>query len=204
MISYENKYKEVSNEIAIIDDQLAALEKRYAKTGGISKKEWRSMQERIAKEEMRREDNRKWLKEIANNVLPFIILRTQLEELQKQIEVEHKAQIDANVKNTIDTPPIKDIIENVLQNAGVELPGDITEKIIDDIIDYTSKGAAIKPILNLSDLDRYELNSKINSLKAFDVERVRAATDDIEESLNHVKRFLPRNCLKQNLIMRFC
>jgi len=54
-------------------------------------------------------------------------------------------------------------IENVLQNAGVELSGDITEKIIEDIIDYTSKTAAIKPILNLSDLDRYELNSKIIS-----------------------------------------
>lgn len=188
IISAEDEYKEVSNEIAIIDDQLASLEKRYAKTGGISKKEWRSMQERIAKEEIRREDNRKWLKDIANNVLPFIILRTQLEELQKQIEVEHKAQIDANVKNTIDTPPIKDIIENVLQNAGIELSGDITEKIIDDIIDYTSKTAAIKPILNLSDLDRYELNSKINSLNSFDVERIKAATDDIEASLKHVKR----------------
>lgn len=188
IISAEDEYKEVSNEIAIIDDQLASLEKRYAKTGGILKKEWRSMQERIAKEEIRREDNRKWLKDIANNVLPFIILRTQLEELQKQIEVEHKAQIDANVKNTIDTPPIKDIIENVLQNAGVELSGDITEKIIDDIIDYTSKTAAIKPILNLSDLDRYELNSKINSLNSFDVERIKAATDDIEASLKHVKR----------------
>lgn len=188
IISAEDEYKEVSNEIAIIDDQLASLEKRYAKTGGISKKEWRSMQERIAKEEIRREDNRKWLKDIANNVLPFIILRTQLEELQKQIEVEHKAQIDANVKNTIDTPPIKDIIENVLQNAGIELSGDITEKIIDDIIDYTGKTAAIKPILNLSDLDRYELNSKINSLNSFDVERIKAATDDIEASLKHVKR----------------
>lgn len=188
IISAEDEYKEVSNEIAIIDDQLAALEKRYAKTGGISKKEWRSMQERIAKEEIRREDNRKWLKDIANNVLPFIILRTQLEELQKQIEAEHKAQIDANVKNTIDTPPIKDIIKNVLQDAGVELSGDITEKIIDDIIDYTSKTAAIKPILNLSDLDRYELNSKINSLNSFAVERIKAATDDIEASLKHVKR----------------
>ena len=188
IISAEDEYKEVSNEIAIIDDQLASLEKRYAKTGGISKKEWRSMQERIAKEEIRREDNRKWLKDIANNVLPFIILRTQLEELQKQIEVEHKAQIDANVKNTIDTPPIKDIIENVLQNAGIELSSDITEKIIDDIIDYTSKTASIKPILNLSDLDRYELNSKINSLNSFDVERIKAATDDIEASLKHVKR----------------
>ena len=188
IISAEDEYKEVSNEIALIDDQLASLEKRYAKTGGISKKEWRSMQERIAKEEIRREDNRKWLKDIANNVLPFIILRTQLEELQKQIEVEHKAQIDANVKNTIDTPPIKDIIENVLQNAGVELSGDITEKIIDDIIDYTSKTATIKPILNLSDLDRYELNSKINSLNSFDVKRIKVATDDIEASLKHVKR----------------
>ncbi len=188
IISAEDEYKDVSNEIAIIDDQLAALEKRYAKTGGISKKEWRAMQERIAKEEIRREDNRKWLKDIATNVLPFIILRTQLEELQKQIELEHKAQIDANVKNTIDTPPIKDIIENVLQNAGVELSGDITEKIIDEIIDYSSITSAIKPILNLSDLDRYELNSKINSLNSFDVERIKAATDDIEASLKYVKR----------------
>ncbi len=188
IISAEDEYKEVSNEIAVIDDKLAALEKKYAKTGGISKKEWRSMEERIAKEEIRRGNNRKWLKDIANNVLPFIILRTQLEELQKQIEVEHKAQIDVNVKNTIDTPPIKYIIENVLQNAGVELSGNITEKIIDDIIDYTSKTAAIKPILNLSDLDRYELNSKINSLNSFDVERIKTATDDIEASLKHVKR----------------
>lgn len=188
IISAEDEYKEVSNEIAIIDDQLAALEKKYAKTGGISKKEWRSMQERITKEEIRREDNRKWLKEIANNVLPFIILRNQLEELQEQIEVEHKAQIDTNVKNTIDTPPIRDIIDNVLQNAGVELSGDVTEKIIEGIIDYTSKSSTIKPILNLSDLDRYELNSKINSLNSFDVKRVKAATDDIEASLKHVKR----------------
>lgn len=188
IMSAEDEYKNVSNEIAIIDDQLAALEKQYAKTGGISKKEWRSMQERIAKEELKREDKRKWLKDIANNVLPFIILRTQLEELQKQIEAEHKAQIDANVKNTIDTPPIKNIIENVLQNAGVELSGDITEKIIDDIIDYASKTSTIKPILNLSDLDRYELNSKINSLNSFDVERIKTATDDIETSLDHVKK----------------
>lgn len=188
IMSAEDEYKDISNEIIIIDNQLAALEKRYAKTGGISKKEWRSMQERIAKEELRREENRKWLKDIANNVLPFIILRTQLEELQKQIEIEHKAQIDANVKNTIDTPPIKNIIVSVLQNSGIELSGDITDKIIDEIIGYTSKTSTIKPILNLSDLDRYELNSKINSLKSFDVDRIKAATDDIEASLKHVKR----------------
>ena len=42
------------------------------------------MQDQITKEEARREANRKWLKDIANNVLPFIILSTQLEELRTQ------------------------------------------------------------------------------------------------------------------------
>ena len=38
----EEEYREVSNEILIIDQRLLSLEKAYAKGGGISKKEWRS------------------------------------------------------------------------------------------------------------------------------------------------------------------
>jgi len=188
IISAEEEYREISNEITLIDEQLVALEKKYAKAGGISKKEWRSMQERITKEEVRREEKRKWLKDIANNVLPFIMLRDELEELGKQIEIEHKAQVDANVKKSIDTPPIKGIITNVLQNSGVELVEDITEKIIDEIISFTDRTASVNPILNLSDFDRYELNSKISSLRAFDIGRIKTATEDIEASLKHVKR----------------
>ncbi len=188
IMSAEDEYKDVSNEISEIDDKLEALEKVYAKNGGISKKEWRSMQERIAKEEMRREDNRKWLKDIANNVIPFIILSRQLESLKEQIAIEYKAQVDANVKSTIGTPQIKSIISNVLDVSGVELSEDITDKIIDEIVDYASATSTVTPILNLSDFDRYELTAKINSLLAFDVNRIKLATDDIEASLNHVKR----------------
>lgn len=184
----EEDYKEIASEIAVIDDQLASLEKGYAKSGGISKKEWRSMEDRIAKEEARREEKRKWLKDVANNVLPFVVLRPQLEELKDQIMIEHKAQVDANVKCTIDTPEIKSIIANVLDMSGIELSDTITEKIIDEIVDYTSTTASITPILNLSDFGRFELTSKINSLLSFDTSRIKAATDDIEASLNHVKR----------------
>ena len=38
------------------------------------------------------------------------------------------------------------------------------------------------------DFDRFELTSKINSLLAFDVTRIKAATDDIEASLNHLEK----------------
>ncbi len=184
----EEDYKDIENMILSIDEDLAALEKTYAKGGGISKKEWKSMQDQISREESRREEKRKWLKEIANNVLPFIILKQQLESLKDQISLEHKAQIDANVKATIDTPDIQAIITQALIDTHIEMSEDIAKKIIYDICQYASASDKITPILNLSDLDRYELNAKINTLLAFDITRIKKATEDIDASLKCVKR----------------
>ena len=201
VLAAEEEYKEITKEIAETDDQLASLEKEYAKTGGISKKEWKGMQERIAKEELRREDQRKWLKDIANNVLPFIILRTQLERLKEQINLEHKAQVDVNVRSTIETPEIKSIIANVLSSVGVELAEDITEKIIFEIADYADASSQLVPILNLSEYSQYELTAKINSLLTFDVNRIKIATKEINASLNHVKRI--RKKMEQSSIENY-
>lgn len=184
----EEEYQEINNELLLIGQRLAALDKAYAKGGGISKKEWSSMQDQISKEETRREMYSKWLKDTANNILPFIILRDQLEELKSQIALEHKAQVDANVKSTIDTPEIRSIISGVLSRANIELADDISQKVIYEIANYTSRTSQITPILNLSDFDRFELTAKINSLLAFDTNRIKEATDDIKTSLNHVKR----------------
>lgn len=184
----EEEYQEISAQILIIDQELASLEKAYAKGGGISKKEWRSMQDQIVKEDARREVHNRWLKDTANNVLPFIILKTQLESLKTQIALEHKAQINANVKSTIDTPEIKSIISGVLSRANIDLAEDISEKVIYEITCYASHTSQITPILNLSDFDRYELTAKINSLLAYDIGRIKTATDDIKASLQCVKR----------------
>lgn len=184
----EEDYKSRENEMLAIDEELANLEKTYAKGGGISKKEWKKMQDQIAKEELRREEKRKWLKDVANNVLPFIILIPQLEALRDQIALEHKAQKDINAKEIIDTVEIKTIISSVLDKSGVEFADDIMKKIVYEICSYTSTSDKIKPILNLSDFDRYELVAKINTLLSFDTDRIKAATDDIEASLNCVKR----------------
>ena len=184
----QNKYNDHSNEIQNIEESLAILEKAYSKGGGISKKEWKNMQKQLAKEEAKRDEKRKWLKDIANNILPFVILKDQLFVLKDQIELEYKAQVDANVRDTIDTPAIHSIIAQVLDNARVKRFEDITEQIIYEICDYTSSAEQITPILNLSNLDRYELNSKINSLTTFDIERIKKATEEIEESLQYTKR----------------
>ena len=184
----EDEYKNIERSILSIDEQLAQLEKAYAKGGGITKKEWRSMQEQISKEEARREEKRKWLKDIANNVLPFIILRNRLQELKEQIVLEHKSQMNLNLRTTIDAPEIRNIISAVLQDCNVELSKDITEKIIFDISNYSAGWVNTETILNISDLDRFEIIAKINNLLAFDTNRIKEATDDIEASLKCVKR----------------
>lgn len=184
----EEQYKDISNEILLIDQKLSALERTYAKGGGISKKEWRSMQEQIAKEDIRRDGDYKWLKDVANNILPFIILRPQLENLKLQIAEERRAQRNATVKSTIDTPEIKSIIAGVLRRSNVELADDITEKVICEIANYAGNASNMTPILNLSDFDRFELTAKINSLLAYDIGRIKNATDDITASLQCVKR----------------
>ena len=184
----QSKYNDHANEIQNIEESLAILEKAYSKGGGISKKEWKNMQEQLAKEEAKRDEKRKWLKDVANNILPFVILKDQLFVLKDQIELEYKSQVDANVRDAIDTPAIHSIIAQVLDNARVKRFEDITEQIIYEICDYTSSAEQITPILNLSNLDRYELNSKINSLTTFDIERIKKATEEIEESLQYTKR----------------
>ncbi len=184
----EDEYKNIEKLILSIDEQLIQLEKSYTKGGGISKKEWKSMQEQISKEEARREEKRKWLKDIANNVLPFIILRSRLLELKDQIALEHQSQINLNLKSTIDTPEVRNIILTVLQDCNIELSKDITDKIIFDISNYSAEIGNIKSILNLSDFDRFEVIAKINNLLAFDTGRIKEATDDIDASLKCVKR----------------
>ena len=184
----QSKYNDHANEIQNIEESLAILEKAYSKGGGISKKEWKNMQEQLAKEEAKRDEKRKWLKDVANNILPFVILKDQLFVLKDQIELEYKAQVDANVRDAIDTPAIHSIIAQVLDNARVKRFEDITEQIIYEICDYTSSAEQIIHILNLSNLDRYELNSKINSLTTFDIERIKKATEEIEESLQYTKQ----------------
>lgn len=184
----EDEYNQISRQITAIDDQLVALEKEYSKSGGITKMEWKSMQEQISREEVRREDKRKWLKDIANNVLPFVILRTELQKLQAQINTEHKARIDANLRSVISTYEVKSIINGVLANAGVELNKDITKKIIEEIVAHTDETSNITPVLGLSEKDELALTAKINSLLSFDTNRVKEATRDIEGSLRTTKR----------------
>lgn len=82
------KKEELENKIDLLYIKIKALNNDYAKNGGISIAEWKDITLKLNKEESLREELNRWLKDAANNNLPFIILRRQMDALLNELEDE--------------------------------------------------------------------------------------------------------------------
>ena len=58
----------------------------YSKDGGISLAEWKEINTAITKEENTRDNINRWLKEVANHYIPFIIIEKQLRVLLSELQ----------------------------------------------------------------------------------------------------------------------
>ena len=98
--------------------------------GGISKKDYASMQTQISREEARRDSVRKWLKETANDIIPFVILRQQLIELRGQIIREDQQQTAQAFQNALNSPSTHSKLFAIFSEAGVDDPIFLSDRVI--------------------------------------------------------------------------
>ena len=178
----------ISNSLNSIDEDLARIEFNYIQRGGISKKELQSMHKQISKEEAHRDSTRKWLKDTANDVLPFVVLHQQLVELKEQIEIESHIQSSIAFKEGLSTPEVKKLLSDTFTKLGIDFAYDLSEKTVAVLMEAVDKRTNDVPILNLSKAEQLELISQINNLLAFDITRIHSATESINTSLNSVKQ----------------
>lgn len=177
----------ITSEIVRIDDALAKGESSFLHRGGISKKEYQAMQTQINKEEAKREASRKWLKDTANDVLPFIVLRQQLVKLKSKIMEEEHRQSTLAFKEVLLAPEVRQKLNVTFSGLGIEYFEDLSDKVI-SVLAATAYDDGQEQLLNLSKQERLELLAKINNLLAFDTGRVKSATKVIDASLTRVKQ----------------
>lgn len=101
--SEERKYEDIKLDIVSLEEKLdllqikiKAMQNDYTKQGGIGIAEWKEISAELQKEENSREALNRWLKEVANHYLPFVILAPNLERL-----VEELTEAQLNEKNEI-------------------------------------------------------------------------------------------------------
>lgn len=183
----EEEKKDVSSRILSIDEALAQNENQYLLRGGISKKEYHAMQVQLSREEARRSTSRKWLRETANDVIPFIILRDQLIQLRTQIIAEEQQQTAYAFQTTLNTPSAHNRLFELFSEFGVKDPLFLSERVISSLSDAV-KADDTPLILNLSKREYMDVTARISTLLAFDTKKIIAEVKAIEDSLKISKR----------------
>lgn len=130
--SLKNEILEIENKIDLLQIKARALQNNYSKDGGISLAEWKEINTAITKEENTRDNINRWLKEVANHYIPFIIIEKQLKELLSELQDAQENERKNSVLQTFSDSSFSNALANYLISNG--------ESTInaDDLIAYLS------------------------------------------------------------------
>ena len=163
---------------AQIDDKKAEVDrikKEYAAQGGISLDEWKELNSRLKTEDESRERINYERKEIATDILPFVIVMSLLDKVRPQIVKEHEYKTWQTLSKTLTTDRFRGIIADTLSKAGQDNYDEITSRICDNIVTYlvpVNGWNNFDPILGLSDDDEMNVQTIINRVSQFNIERI--------------------------------
>lgn len=130
--SLKNEILEIENKIDLLQIKARALQNNYSKDGGISLAEWKEINTAITKEENTRDNINRWLKEVANHYIPFIIIEKQLRVLLSELQDAQENERKNSVLQTFSDSSFSNALANYLISNG--------ESTInaDDLIAYLS------------------------------------------------------------------
>lgn len=179
----KDELKNFENLLDINQVKIQALQKNYEKEGGISLEDWKNLNGEIIKEESLRDGLSRWLKDIANNYLPFIILKKEMNNLSHRLVEEEESLKSSFVRELVKRTDFLDRLSKFLNKT------DITaDKIVKIICDSVSENDNKPSIFDLSVNQIKKLQTQIDEKNEFDVKSVLNACKEIKSSLNRSKK----------------
>lgn len=157
------------DEIGTCEADIAILERDYTQKGGITEDEWREKLAILKEEEKKRDVWNTLLKKWANELIPFLMIRTQVCNLKRQIERENNNRKYRNFCEILDSPEITALINNNI--SGVKRQA------------FRLFGNEAKQILDLSFEQSSSLMAQINQILDFDMDKVEKCKRAIKRSV---------------------
>lgn len=177
---------ELSGAIDILSSELLALEKKYTSSGGVTLEEWNKNFLDLKNEEKIREEKNAWLKNAANEMIPYIILHDEIIDLVQQMNLEKDIE-----KQNILLEALNSMIPEILEEVSREIPSFnkderecVSNKLNEIIINKQRKETTI---FNLSKVEYELLLKQTSELLAHDKESILAARREIKKSLKRSK-----------------
>lgn len=170
----------------LIDIKLQTLKTDYEKNGGVNLSEWKRIHQEIAQEEARREEINRWLKDIANHYLPFILLKKELNELSIFLRDEQEAQKSESIQGTLSSVAFCEKLELYLRDNKI---ANITaQELIDFICDQTVMKREGEKIFDFSSMQIARILTQIEEKIGFNEEEILKNLKVLKTSANKNKK----------------
>lgn len=181
--------QETQEKIDALQDQITILDADMKKYGGVEGDDWKLYEKGLQEEESKREKLRHILKAAANDVIPFVILKDQLQALKHQLIVEGKLKRNRLFKDKFSDPHLKEKLQQELKkeidSPQIELSDEfmlaLYKTLREDISEHEVE------FLQISENDSMELLAKIHHYQNYDIQSLIDAEKSLEESLARTK-----------------
>lgn len=176
--AYTSKKREFDDCLTAITNceaELKELEQNYTHGGGISKDEWDGYIAELKAEEKKREVNNAWIKRIANEYLPFLIIRDQIERVENQLIEENNNRKYTDFCEVLESPLVKEAMRYF---GGTNAVAEIKS------LAYSSYGNKSQQILDLSFESGASVLALVRDILDFDSERIIKTKKGIKASIN--------------------
>jgi len=188
----KGKITELNDEIINTDTALIGLENSFKSSGGVSLEEWNEKLSDIKNEERIREEKNAWIKAAVNDIIPYIILKPQLEELFEQMKKEQELEKNETLMEVANT-----VLPETLLEAKSNF-SEISEELMKEIITLfkariSKKDNEEQRILYLSK-DEYQILFKDVTTM------IEYSPDDIIKCRNEIKKSIQRTQKKRDEI----
>ena len=132
-----NKLQNVSNELEDLQQNQVKLDDEFRKKGGILAEERDSLNARIIQLESRRSVINQNIKDFCNEMLPFLIVKNNLINLEKQLKMENDSILYNHLKDKLNMDYIKNILigkidDSVLDSIAITVSDSLVEDIKPD------------------------------------------------------------------------
>lgn len=126
----QDEIRELENKIDLCQIQMRSLQADYTKNGGIGLADWKELNAQILKEENTRDNINRWLKEIANHYLPFIILGKQMDKLLDELSSAQEKQRSEIIIDTFASKDFSQALDIFLKQR------EIADLNVSDLVEF--------------------------------------------------------------------
>lgn len=172
------KKSELENCLTAITNceaELRELEQSYARGGGITKDEWDGYIAELKAEEKKRELNNAWVKRVANEYVPFLIIRDQIQDVERQLLEENNNRKYTDFCEVLESPLVKEAVHRF---GGIKAISEMKT------LAYAGYGNNSKDVLDLSFESGASVLALVRDVLAFDAERIIKVKRGIKASVN--------------------